>query len=58
MPTKMQKMSNGWYSCPRCGRQKRHTLSSSAFFYSMGKFSDDVKMECRCIEQETKKQKK
>ncbi len=51
MPTEMQHTNNNFFVCPRCGVQRRFTVTSTHFHYMMGK-PRTVRMTCPCLEKE------
>ncbi len=57
MGTEMQHLNNGFFSCPRCGVQRRYTQSVTGFMYNMGK-QHNIRMTCPCEEREFEAERK
>lgn len=52
---RMNNIGNGWFECPACGKRKRYTVPSNAFFLNMGKVPTSIKVDCPCaVKTETK----
>ncbi len=52
MATEMTHTGNNWFHCPRCGKMKRYTTTATGFFYTMGKYQNNIRMTCPCEERE------